>query len=65
MRINIFGVACAALLGLSACGDTDLERGLSGAVIGGVGAEVAGGDAGSGAIMGGLAGVFCDDVGAC
>lgn len=57
--------ATAAVLGLAGCGDTDLERGLSGAAIGGVTANVLGGDTATGALVGGAAGVLCDDVGQC
>ena len=52
----------ASVLALAACGDTDLERGLSGAAIGVLGAELVGGDALSGAVVGGAAGVLCDDL---
>ncbi len=58
-------VAFASVLGLAACGDTDLERGLSGAAIGAVTAEALGGDAATGALIGGAGGVLCDDVGRC
>ena len=51
-----------AVLGLAACGDTDLERGISGAAIGAGAATVTGGDAVTGAVIGGAAGVFCDDL---
>lgn len=52
-------------LGLSACLDTDTERGLAGAAGGAVIADVTGGSALTGAVVGGAAGVFCDDVGIC
>lgn len=52
----------ASVLALAACGDTDLERGLSGAAIGVLGAEVLGGSATTGAVLGGAAGVLCDDL---
>lgn len=55
-------IAIAATLGLAACGDSDLERGVSGAAIGAVGAEVTGGNAVTGAAVGAAAGVFCDDL---
>ena len=57
--------AVSAVLALSACGDTDLERGLTGAGIGAVGAELTGGSAVTGAVVGGAAGVVCDDVNLC
>ncbi len=62
MRTSIITVAIAAILGLAACGDTDLERGVSGAAIGAVGAEITGGNPVTGAAVGGAAGVFCDDL---
>jgi hypothetical protein len=48
--------------GIAACGDTDLERGVSGAAIGGVGSSVVGGSVLTGALIGGAAGVLCDDL---
>jgi hypothetical protein len=54
--------AVAAVLTLAACGDTDLERGVSGAAIGAVTAEVLGGNVLTGAAVGGAAGVLCDDL---
>ena len=58
-------LAVAAVMGLAGCGDSDLERGLTGAAIGGVAANALGGDAVTGAVVGGAAGALCDDVGAC
>lgn len=54
--------ALAAVFGLAACGDTDLERGVSGAAIGAVGAELTDSDPLVGAAIGGAAGVLCDDL---
>ncbi len=62
MRKSFITVAVAAALTLAACGDNDLERGVSGAAIGAVGAEAVGGNAVTGAAVGGAAGVFCDDL---
>jgi hypothetical protein len=73
-RINLGGVkmktvklmgllACA--VALSGCLDTDTERGLAGAAGGAVIADVTGGNAVTGAVVGGAAGVFCDDLGVC
>jgi len=45
--------------------DTDTERGLVGAAVGYGAAKAIDGDGGRGAIIGGLAGVFCDDAGVC
>ncbi len=53
------------VLALSACLQTDTERGLAGAAGGAVIADATGGNALTGAIIGGAAGVFCDDVGVC
>ena len=53
-----------AALTLSAC-DTDAERGLVGAGAGAAVASATGGSALTGAIIGGAAGVFCDDAGIC
>ena len=58
-------LAFAAILGLAACGDTDLERGVTGAAAGGLAAEALGGNFATGAVIGGAAGVVCDDVNAC
>lgn len=58
-------VLLAAVLSLSACLDTDTERGLAGAAGGAVIADATGGSALTGAVVGGAAGVFCDDVGIC
>lgn len=55
---------------LAACGpgsviDSDMERGLVGAAVGYGAAKAVNGNGDRGAIVGGLAGVFCDDVGMC
>ncbi len=55
----------AGLMALSACLDTDAERGLAGAAGGAVVADATGGNALTGAVVGGAAGVFCDDLGVC
>lgn len=55
VRLALLG---AVLLGLSACGDTTLERGLSGAAIGAVGAKAVGEDPAVGATVGGAVGVL-------
>lgn len=54
-----------ATFALSACLQTDAERGLAGAAGGAVIADVTGGSAVTGALVGGAAGVFCDDLGVC
>ena len=50
---------------LSGCLNTDTERGLAGAAGGAVIADATGGSALTGAVIGGAAGVFCDDLGVC
>jgi len=55
----------AAALALPGCLTTDTERGLAGAAGGAVIADVTGGNAVTGAVIGGAAGVFCDDLGVC
>jgi osmotically inducible lipoprotein OsmB len=52
-------------MALSGCLNTDTERGLAGAAGGAVIADVTGGNALTGAVIGGAAGVFCDDLGVC
>lgn len=64
MTVRSIALLCAALA-LSACLQTDAERGLAGAAGGAVIADVTGGSAVTGAIVGGAAGVFCDDLGVC
>ena len=62
--VKLLGLlACA--VALSGCLDTDTERGLAGAAGGAVIADVTGGNAVTGAVVGGAAGVFCDDLGVC
>ena len=58
-------VLIAVALTLSGCLDTDAKRGLAGAAGGAVIADVTGGNALTGAVIGGAAGVICDDVGVC
>ena len=55
-------LAVAAIGSLSACLDNDLERGLAGAAAGAVIADSVGGDAVTGAIVGGAAGALCDEI---
>jgi hypothetical protein len=62
MRITI--IALAAITTLAAC-DSDAERGLVGALAGAAVSDATGGSAATGAILGGAAGVFCDDAGVC
>jgi hypothetical protein len=52
----------AATMAVGACGDTDLERGATGAAIGAIGAKALGGDALVGGALGAGVGVLCDDA---
>ncbi|GFE63813.1 hypothetical protein [Litoreibacter roseus] len=68
MKLILPFVALTALL--SACGpggviDSDLERGLVGAALGYGAAKAVNGNGDRGALVGGLAGVFCDDARVC
>ena len=54
-------VAIVAFAGLSACLDTDLERGLAGAAAGAVTADALGVDPIIGATGGALVGATCDN----
>jgi len=61
-------IAATALIAGCAPGaaiDSDLERGAIGAALGYGTAEALDGKGERGAIIGGLAGVFCDDAGVC
>ncbi|MDZ4086313.1 MAG: hypothetical protein U1E69_05850 [Tabrizicola sp.] len=62
--VKLFGLLPLAVA-LSGCLNTDTERGLAGAAGGAVIADVTGGNAVTGAVIGGAAGVFCDDLGVC
>lgn len=68
MKILLPLVASTALLSACTPGgliDSDVERGLVGAAAGYGAARVVGGNGDRGAILGGLAGIFCDDAGVC
>ncbi|MEL6801043.1 MAG: hypothetical protein AAFO80_14275 [Pseudomonadota bacterium] len=62
MQIYTTILGVAAVLALAGCGDTDLERGLSGAAVGAGASLVVDGDILTGAVIGGAAGVLCDDL---
>jgi osmotically inducible lipoprotein OsmB len=62
--VKLVGLLVCAVA-LSGCLANDTERGLAGAAGGAVIADVTGGNALTGALIGGAAGVFCDDVGVC
>ena len=53
------------LLALTACGQTDLERTGTGAVIGAAAGQVVAGDPLTGALIGGAAGATCRSLGTC
>jgi hypothetical protein len=55
-------LAATAIASLSACLDSDLERGLAGAAAGAVIADATGVDPITGAVVGGAAGALCDNV---
>ncbi|MEE9426839.1 MAG: hypothetical protein V3V25_01705 [Paracoccaceae bacterium] len=58
MQKKFWTVAITALITLSACGETPLEQGLMGAGAGAATAIVLGGDATTGAVIGGTANVL-------
>ncbi|MEO1679891.1 MAG: hypothetical protein AAFU80_17240 [Pseudomonadota bacterium] len=64
-RTTRIAFVVAALGGLSACAGSDLERGALGAAGGAAVAELTGSDVVAGALIGGAAGVVCDDAGVC
>ena len=57
-------IGLLALGAMAACGQTDTERGVSGALLGAGAAAATDNDPLVGAALGGTAGVFADDVGA-
>ena len=65
MRFTKYIIGFAIIAALSGCLENDAERGLAGAAGGAVIADVTGGSALTGALIGGAAGVFCDDVNLC
>jgi osmotically inducible lipoprotein OsmB len=58
MTVEKLTLAAALLLGLAACGDTQGERTLTGALGGAVAGEVIAGEPVAGAAIGGLAGAL-------
>ena len=59
-KLRLFLVA-TAVVSLSACLDTDLERGLAGAATGAVIADATGGNVVNGLLIGGAIGATCDE----
>ncbi|WP_224815799.1 hypothetical protein [Hasllibacter sp. MH4015] len=55
----------AAMLAVSGCVASDLERAGVGALAGGVGTAVLGGSVATGVVVGAAAGALCDDVNLC
>ena len=64
---NIFKLSFVSslLVLVAACGDTDLERAATGALIGGATAHVIGEDVAGGALIGGAYGGTCATLGTC
>ncbi len=59
---RIIIAALPLFLGLSACAETDAERGIYGAAGGAVVADAVGIDPLTGAVLGGATGYFCRDL---
>lgn len=57
-----WAIALSLPLGLAACGDTDVERALTGAVAGAVVADATKNDTVTGALIGAGVGAFSDDI---
>ncbi|QBY01043.1 hypothetical protein E2K80_10145 [Rhodophyticola sp. CCM32] len=55
-------IALVAILGLSACVSSDLERAGVGAAAGGVAAAALGGSVATGIVVGGALGAVCDEI---
>lgn len=66
MRIKLI-VAFIGAVSLSGCmgGTSDAERALVGAAAGATAAHLTGGNATTGALIGGAAGIVCDNAGVC
>lgn len=62
MTLKPFALIAVTILGLSACVETDAERGLIGAAGGAVISDATGGSPVTGAVIGGAAGYFCRDL---
>lgn len=55
----------AAMLAVSGCVSSDIERAGAGALIGGLGTAAVGGSVATGVVVGAAAGALCDDVNLC
>lgn len=62
MQIHKFLALAVLVVPLAGCLETDTERGLAGAVGGALIADATDNNVLTGAIVGGAAGVFCDDL---
>lgn len=62
MRFSKTILAIALVGSLAGCLQNDAERGVAGAAAGAVISDATGGSALTGALIGGAAGVFCDDL---
>ncbi len=62
MRFKATFIGLAAVLTLAACEGSDFERGVLGAGGGALAAKALGEDPVTGAVIGGTAGVVCDDL---
>lgn len=58
-------VAICGVLAISACGQSDGERALTGAAMGAAAGQVISGDPVTGALVGGAAGATCRSLGTC
>jgi osmotically inducible lipoprotein OsmB len=65
MSKSLWVVAACAMFGLTACGQSDLERTATGAVMGAAAGQVIAGDPTTGALIGGAAGASCRSLGTC
>jgi len=65
MLLKYIAAALFSVSILSGCLDNDLERGVAGAAVGVVVADATGGNVVTGAVIGGAAGVLCDDINLC
>lgn len=65
MRIIKSLAAVALVATLAGCLQTDAERGLAGAAAGALVADATDNSALTGALIGGAAGVYCDNAGIC
>lgn len=54
-----------AMLAVSGCVASDIERAGAGALIGGLGTAAVGGSVATGVVVGAAAGALCDDVNLC